>query len=321
MDVAARVARALERGELRGGLARLGAWGWARVAAARVARPLVFPEAVTVLAVGGATLGGSGKTPLALACAAALAARGRAVALVGHAYGADPGRPRIVSPDDPLARVGDEARLSARGLREAGHEVPVVVAPTRQDAVDAAVALFAPRPEAPVLVLDGVAQTRPRRADLALLAVDPVHPWGIAGACPPLGDLRAPVASLVGATDLTVAVEPTLLGARVEPGGERVTVPDLRALRVGLWTAIARPDRLVARLRSAGIEPVAVVQGRDHALPRRPPAPHPDLWLMTPKCAEHLREARALARRGAPVAVTEQSIELPAELRARLAHL
>jgi hypothetical protein len=134
----------------------------------------VWREGARVIAVGGSTLGGSGKTPLAIACADALHRAGERVALVGHAYRGRPGRPRFVSVGDDVGEVGDEALECAARLAPYG--VPVVVAETRQRALDLALEV------ADVAVVDGLGQAKPRRASLALLAVDAASPWG-AGRC------------------------------------------------------------------------------------------------------------------------------------------
>ena len=111
---------ALEQARFRGPLAIACATAWASVAGRTVVRRLDLPPRTRVITVGGATLGGSGKTPLAMACAAELAARGARVALVGHAYRANPRAARIVVPNDSLQEVGDEALLAARTLGPAG---------------------------------------------------------------------------------------------------------------------------------------------------------------------------------------------------------
>jgi len=103
------VARRLEEGRYQGVIARCLALAWGDVSARGLVRSVAVPADVRVVAVGGATLGGSGKTPLAIACARELAKQGARVAFVGHAYRAHPGRARLVSPDDSLAEVGDEA--------------------------------------------------------------------------------------------------------------------------------------------------------------------------------------------------------------------
>ena len=91
---------------------------------------------VPVVVVGNITVGGSGKTPLVAALAAALAQRGHHPGIVSRGYGRDneDGEPLPVGPDDDPRRVGDEPLLLAR----AGY--PVVVA---RDRVAAARALIA----------------------------------------------------------------------------------------------------------------------------------------------------------------------------------
>jgi tetraacyldisaccharide 4'-kinase len=302
---------------------------WGLVASRGVARPLLLPAGVRVVTVGGATLGGSGKTPLAIACALELAGLrgGEDVAFVGHAYRADPRRPRVVSQHDNLCEVGDEALLAARALADA--RVPVVVAPRRADAV----ALAAER--ARILVLDGVAQTRPVRASLALLAVDAGEPWGRARAVPPVGDLRAPRDALLAACDrvVTVGCEPAA-DARVVSrgawlGGSLLPWPALAGARLGLLSAVARPDRIVRDLAGQGIALQAIVRARDHG-PFGPfdafegyqrSATRVDLWLASPKCALHVELERSSP---APVATLDyrpDQIVLSPSLRSALARL
>jgi tetraacyldisaccharide-1-P 4'-kinase len=313
IDVGARVARALETGRVpRTGATRVLARLWSAVSRTGVVRPLVLPAHARVVAVGGATLGGSGKTPLAIACALEYASRGERVALVGHAYLARPGRARIVAPDDRVEEVGDEALVCARAL--ASTSARVVVAPTRQAALDLA-ATFADR-----IVLDGVAQTSPARAGLALLAVDAGEPWG-AGDVPPLGDLRAPREAMLEACDSVVALadplaasEPRQNGRVVQIAslgadarGEMVPWTALEALEVGLVTSLARSDRVLTFLARRGVTPRCTVRGRDHSAPRLPKAaaiPPVDLWLASTKCTTHL----PCTLNGAPVATIDYGI-------------
>jgi tetraacyldisaccharide-1-P 4'-kinase len=69
-------------------------------------RPVRVPEGVRTVTVGGPTLGGSGKTRVAISIARTLASRGENVVLVGHAYRARPGRARFVSPQEDRKSVG-----------------------------------------------------------------------------------------------------------------------------------------------------------------------------------------------------------------------
>jgi tetraacyldisaccharide 4'-kinase len=302
-----------------------------------VTRRIAAPSRVQVVAIGGATLGGSGKTPLAIACAAELAASGARVALVGHAYRATPGRPRLVSPRDALDDVGDEALLAARALAPWGARASVVVAPSRSEAMALAARV------ADVLVLDGIAQLRPSPAALSILAVDPERPWGDGRSLPPRGSLRAPIATLVAASDAIVTVgdgEPAAelfdLGRSVWPSrvdslgvetyvdeGALMTWPAVRALRVGLLTALARPERVLRALARRGVVPRAILSARDHGpfgrgagsrAERRAREHGVDLWLATPKCALHAARALPALR----VAVVHHFVTLHPSLRKRL---
>lgn len=306
---------------------------WVRVSSRHLVRPVAVPSGVRVVVVGGATLGGSGKTPLAIACAAELAASGARVVLVGHAYRAKPGYARVVAETDTLDDVGDEALLAARALAllEPSGRARVVVAPRRSDAVELALR------HADVLVIDGVAQTKPRRASLALLAVDSSEPWGRVGALPPRGDLRAPVAALLSVCDAVVAVGErgvasgvagALEGHVVSKGvcveGETLAWSDLRGVRVGLLSALARPERVIRSLALRGIVPRAVLASRDHGpmshrLLERASTHRVDLWLATPKCALHVdAAARVIRPRIAPVATIGHALALSRGAKERL---
>jgi tetraacyldisaccharide 4'-kinase len=267
---------------------------FARLWRGRVERNLSPP--CPVVAVGGATLGGSGKTPLAIACTRELALAGIRTTLVGHAYRAAAEVPRFVLSGDRVEEVGDEALVAARAL-EGLTRAQVAVAPRRSDAITLAAR------SAQVVVLDGVAQTRPVRAALALLAVDAEDPWGRAEprrALGALGGLRdgsmpqAPTAILLSACDAIVPIldvdgevsvealevrDRTLaslaeLGRPVWPaffcsrgawvGQSLLTWEALRVLRVGLITALARPARVLRSLERRGVAPVSVVSARDH---------------------------------------------------------
>jgi tetraacyldisaccharide 4'-kinase len=286
-------------------------------AARAIAQPLTIPRGVMVVTVGGATLGGSGKTRIALAVSRALAERGARVILVGHAYRARPTRARVVVQDDALVDVGDEALMCARALGGAGR---VVVAPVRQAAVDFAASL-APRVD--VIVVDGPLQFAPVRASLALLAVDAHAPWG-AGALPPAGDLRAPRAALLAQADLVVPVDAMPRAAIVD--GTRVDLSSLVAPaggpRLGLFTAIARPARLEHALQRAGLDLPVIVRVPDHgpvtaALARRLRAAEVDLWLATDKCRLHLAKVVS----GRSIAQLDGACALPPEAGAALAAL
>ena len=287
------IARRLERGigsEVTSPIARL----WGRLVP--LARPLVVPTGARVLTIGGATLGGSGKTPLAIACALAIARAGVRVAFIGH------------------WAARDEAIEAACALAPAS--VPLFVERSRQRAVDLAAA------SAEVLVIDGPLNLSPARAHLALLAVDGASPFG-SGLCPPRGDLRAPRSRLRHWADAIVSV------GDVESVGVATHHAALTDLRVrGRWsaerplasfagvplqvaTAIARPGRFLRTLARHGVVPSYHLERPDHDTRPLPPGK----WLVPRKNA-HFAKDRG---REDEVVWVEYDISLPPSLLALLA--
>ena len=325
-SVATWLGTALETGRFAGPASRAVASAHALLARRAVARPLRIPAraaheaALVTITVGGATLGGSGRTRVALACVRELAARGVQVALVGHGYGAAPGAARVVIAADVLDDVGDEALACARALASFPN-ARVVVAPTRQAAIDHAAAR---EPRVDAIVLDGPLQLAPSRASLSILALDAEAPWG-AGAVPPAGDLRAPRDALLAHADHVVSVDAMPCGATLD--GLWVDLASLRSslpahARIGVFTALARPERLARCLARGGFVPSMTVRIPDHgpmtpAARRRLVDSPVDLWLATTKCATHL-EGLPL---GAPLAILDGSFVLPAVLEGALAAL
>jgi len=299
------LARELESGSFDGPLARVLARAHAAVAARTLARPLRVPDGIATVAVGGATLGGSGKTRVALACARALVTGGARVVLVGHGYRSRVRGPRVVDASATLANVGDEALACARTLAAFGDGGRVVVAGRREDAVEHACRVFSPE----VVVIDGPLQLAPRRASLSLLAVDAHAPWG-SGHVAPAGDLRASRSALLAHADLVVPVDAAPRTVRV--AGRVVPLAEVARMRTGLFTAIARTERLERALAASGVRPEVVVRIPDHGPLRARArgalaAARVDVWLATPKCATHLD---AGACETARVGVIDDDLEL-----------
>ena len=171
-----RAARALERGALGFVAPRVFSESWAN--RAQVSRPVGLPQEASVVGVGGATLGGSYKTPLVLALARTLVARGEPVTVHAHGYRSTKGAARCVGVRDSARTVGDDALWLFRELSTLPVPVPVVVGRDRSCALAFAATL------APLVVSDALLQTSPERLALSILALDAERPWG-AGACPP----------------------------------------------------------------------------------------------------------------------------------------
>ena len=139
---------------------------------------------------------------------------------------------------------------------------------------------------------------------------------------PPAGDLRAPREALLAHADHVVLVDATPRGATLD--GRWLDLASLRSslaagARIGVFTALARPERLTRALARAGIVASEVVRAGDHgpvtsAVRRRLVDSRVELWLATAKCATHL-EGLAL---DAPLAILDGSLIVPAVLRRAL---
>jgi tetraacyldisaccharide 4'-kinase len=202
---------------------------------------------VPVICCGNATVGGAGKTTLALEVQARLAGRRVAFLTRGHG-GRVAGVHRVDAARDDAARVGDEALLLAA-------RAPTFVAADRARAARAAVAAGAG-----VLVMDDGLQNPGLAKDLSLLVVDGASGFGN-GRIMPAGPLREPVAAAAARSAAAVLIGEDLGGARTAlPPALPVLcarlvqeVGDLAGRRVFAFAGIGLPDRFFAGLREAGL--------------------------------------------------------------------
>lgn len=210
---------------------------------AATARP--FTCAVPVICVGNLTAGGSGKTPIAMAVAAALKARGAGdVFFMTRGYGGKAEGPLLVSPRMPVAMVGDEALLLAR-------HAPTMMAKNR-----AAGALFAVKQGASVIVMDDGHQNFTLKKNLSLVVVDDLGN----GLMIPAGPLRESIAQGLKRADAVVTMSGNplpgfsgpVLRARLVADGARFS-----GKKVFAFAGIGRPEKFVTSLREAG----AIVTG------------------------------------------------------------
>jgi tetraacyldisaccharide 4'-kinase len=237
--------------------------GWARAGAA--GRPLVV--------VGNLTVGGTGKTPLTLWLARALAAQGLRVGIIARGYGGRSGRgPRRVDAAARWQDVGDEPLILAR---RSG--CPTVVG---SDRLAAARALVAEGVEV-ILSDDGLQHLRLAR-DCEIVVVDGARGFGNGRLLPagPLREatvrLRAVDAIVVNgnATHGSLATLPAagVLSMQLQ-ASEAVSVDEQRrrALasfhgeRVHAVAGIGNPQRFFSELRGHGIELI------EHAFPDHHP--------------------------------------------------
>lgn len=141
---------------------------------------------VPVVVVGNLTAGGAGKTPLAIAIADALAARGWRPGFVSRGYGRAGSEARIVAAGDDPDRVGDEPLLLAATGR------PVAVGERR---AEAARLLLAHDPACDLVVSDDGLQHYALARDVEVAAIDASRGLGN-GRMLPAGPLREPASRL-----------------------------------------------------------------------------------------------------------------------------
>jgi tetraacyldisaccharide 4'-kinase len=222
--------------------------------------------AVPIVCVGNPTVGGAGKTPLALATARLLQAAGERPIFLSRGYGGRLAGPVEVEPDWHIAAaVGDEPLLL-------GRVAPTVVARDRVAGAGTAVAAGAS-----VIVMDDGFQNPSLDKDVAILVVDAGRGIGN-GKVVPAGPLRAPLAAqLPRAQALVVVGEGSSARAVVDAAtaaGLRVfaarLVPDpaavaaLQGSRVLAFAGIGDPEKFFGTLRRSGIAVETTRSFADH---------------------------------------------------------
>ena len=212
-----------------------------------------------VVSVGNLSAGGAGKTPLTIALAKALDARGLRVDVLSRGYGRRGQRPARVDPEGTANEFGDEPLLIAR---QTG--VPVYVSGQRFGAGQLAEA-FAP-PDASfahspaVHILDDGFQHRQLHRDVDILLLD--HRDWLAEGLLPAGNLREPRKAALRATIIAIPAPdraPEFEAALRKWGWQgpvwklhrKMDVPVLNGPVVA-FCGIARPEQFFAGLEAAG---------------------------------------------------------------------
>ncbi|MDR3515893.1 MAG: tetraacyldisaccharide 4'-kinase [Azospirillaceae bacterium] len=263
--------------------------------------------AVPVICIGNLTAGGAGKTPVALAVAAAVIGHGGHPHFLTRGYGGRLRGPVRVDPAHHSADdVGDEPLLLAP-------VAPTWVARDRVAGARAAVAAGAS-----AIIMDDGFQNPSLRKSLSLVVVDAATGMGN-GRLLPAGPLREPVARGLGRADAII-----LIGTGDAPGlfphGATARCPVLRARPVATdaaatwrgrrmlaFAGIGRPEKFFATLEQTG----AVIVDR-RAFPDHHPY-RPD------EIATLRADARRLA--AIPVTTSKDAARLPADARHGIAVL
>jgi len=247
-------------------LLRPAAWAYGAVAASRLKRTGTR-AAVPVICVGNLTLGGAGKTPVALEIARLIAERGEQPVFLTRGYGGKLAGPVRVDPaTHRAADVGDEPLLLAR-------RAPTIVA---QDRI--AGAALAAAEGAEVIVMDDGLQNPALEKDIALAVVDARRGIGN-GQVFPAGPLRAPLSTQFARIDAMLVVGERLQRAAVAAdkakarhvpvfqGQLRLDPAALKAVgrkKVLAFAGIGDPEKFFSSLAAAGIEASVEESFPDH---------------------------------------------------------
>lgn len=234
--------------------------GEARFAMARPYRP-----ALPVICIGNFTLGGAGKTPLALEIARLARDWGCRPAFLSRGYGGRIAGPhRVEMERDTAPDVGDEPLLLARAA-------PAFIARDRQ-----AGARAIEESGADLIIMDDGFQNPALAKDLCLIAVDAGTGTGN-GRVFPAGPLRAPLGAQMQRADVIVMIGEGELPARLATEAAKAGIPVMRAgLEASddpawLQTApavafcgIGRPAKFFTTLERLGARLAAAIPFPDH---------------------------------------------------------
>src|SRR5579863_3483068 len=275
---------------------------------------------VPVVVAGGLTLGGSGKTPLAIALCERL--KTRRPHFLSRGYGGSVRGPAAIDPArDRTAEVGDEPLLLALSA-------PTWIARDRAAGARAAVAAGAG-----LIILDDGFQNPFIAKDLAFLAIDGEGGLGN-GFVFPAGPLREPVAAALARASAVILIGEDRAGisrlvagrcpvipARLVPAAESAA---LSGQRVFAFAGIGRPEKFFASLERLGAEVVGRRAFADHhpyaaseAAALLAEAGAKDALPVT-TAKDHVRLPPAVQRQ-VTVAAVELAFDRPAELDRMLA--
>ena len=216
-----------------------------------------------VVVVGNISVGGCGKTPLIIALAKQVIARGFKVAIVSRGYGAKSAHyPLRVNLDTVAAECGDEPLLIRQSL-PLEHSI-VVVDPNRSRAVSYALQQL----NCDLVLCDDGLQHYKLHRDAEIAVVDGARGFGN-GHCVPAGPLREPIARLNSVDFVAVNGEHNL-GSTIEVDAVFHIAPyEFRNLSTGetislnKWSgaktvhalaAIGNPERFSRTLEALGFE-------------------------------------------------------------------
>jgi tetraacyldisaccharide 4'-kinase len=223
-------------------------------------RRLRFP----VISIGNLSMGGAGKTPLVIALAQALTARGLSVDVLSRGYGRRSKLAARVSHEGSAEDFGDEPLLIAR---ETG--APVYVAAQRYDAGLMAEEEAEQAATRLIHLLDDGFQHRQLARDVEILLINSRDwkDWLL-----PAGNLREPLEAARRSSVIAIPADELELEAALRVWGWTGPVWRLHRIMelpeitgpVAAFCGIARPEQFFAGLEEAGVEVAARFAFPDH---------------------------------------------------------
>jgi tetraacyldisaccharide 4'-kinase len=233
-------------------------WAYGASVAYKAARARPYRSRAKIICVGNVTVGGTGKTPIAIAIARILMERGQKVVILTRGYGGRIRGPAIVHPSSDVAfDVSDEALVLAAAA-------PVVVSRDR-----AAGAKLAESLGADTIVMDDGHQNFTLAKDLSLVVIDAESGFGNHRVLP-AGPLREPINRGLARADAIVAVGrmrlaipdcgKPVLQAHIVP----VDVLQLDGRPVIAFAGIGRPEKFFETLQKLGAELADMQSFPDH---------------------------------------------------------
>ena len=235
-------------------------YGWA--AARRIKTTVSYDSGIPVICVGNATLGGTGKTPVAIYLLKSLRRMGLDAVGLTRGYGGTEKGPIPVHSKHTSDHVGDEPLLLAR-------HAPVWVAAGRDDGARAARSHGAA-----VIVMDDGHQNPLLKKTLSLMVVDAETGFGN-GCVFPAGPLREKLSDSLERADAVILMKPSseyeisddltqqLKGKVVVPAFLEPTAPPPSG-KLYAFAGIGRPNKFFDSLRRHGGEIVEEIPYADH---------------------------------------------------------